>query len=160
MIFARYRMWIRSALTLGIFFVAHAHAEAPLPQKHKFHLNEKAENEIGYAQAVRVGDVVYVSGSVGAGPMPQAIRQAYDELKKTLEAYGLTFRNVVKENVFSTKLDDFIQHKDLRRVYYGEDFPAATWVQVDRLYVPELVLEVEVTAAVGVPAPKASTEKP
>ncbi len=160
MSFDRYRTWFRSASMLGVFFFAQVHADAPLPQKHKFHLNEKAENDIGYTQAVRVGDVVYVSGSVGAGPMPQAIRQAYDELKKTLDAYGLTFRNVVKENVFSTKLDDFIQHKDLRRVYYGEDFPAATWVQVDRLYVPELVLEVEVTAVVGTPGPKNSARKP
>jgi 2-iminobutanoate/2-iminopropanoate deaminase len=118
------------------------------PVKQKFHLNEKSENEIGYAQAVKVGNIVYISGSVGAGPMPHAIHDAYEEIKKTLAAYGLTFQSVAKENVYSTQLDEFIKHKDLRRAYYSEDFPAATWVQVARLYVPELVLEVEVTAVI------------
>lgn len=140
----------RFVVTLAILLATHQiHAEDSSIQKQKFHLDEKSENAIGYAQAVRVGDVVYISGSVGAGPMPQAIKQAYAELEKTLAAYGLTFANVVKENVFATRLDDFIQNKDLRRTYYGEDFPAATWVQVDRLYVPELVLEVELTAVIG-----------
>jgi 2-iminobutanoate/2-iminopropanoate deaminase len=95
-----------------------------------------------------LGDVVYISGSVGAGPMPNAIHDAYEELRKTLAAYGLTFHNVVKENVYTTQLDEFIKHKAERRAYYGEDFPAATWVQVDRLYVPKLVLEVDLTAVV------------
>ena len=132
------------ALILLLFNVqAHGDSE---PGKQKFHLNEKTENDIGYAQAVRVGDVVYISGSVGAGPMPHAVHDAYEEIKKTLAAYGLTFQDVAKENIYSTQLDEFIKHKDLRRAYYNEDFPAATWVQVARLYVPKLVLEVEVTA--------------
>ena len=88
----------------ALFLISQAHADAPVPEKQKFHLNEKSENEIGYAQAVRVGDVLYISGSVGAGPMPKAIQDAYEELRKTLAAYGLTFRNVVKENVYTTRL--------------------------------------------------------
>jgi 2-iminobutanoate/2-iminopropanoate deaminase len=133
---------------LTLLLSALVRAEVPAPAKQTFHLNEKSETEIGYAQAVRVGDVVYISGSVGAGPMPNAIHDAYEELRKTLAAYGLTFRNVVKENVYTTQLDEFIKHKAERRAYYGEDFPAATWVQVARLYVPEVVLEVELTAVV------------
>jgi 2-iminobutanoate/2-iminopropanoate deaminase len=140
----------RFLLVFGaILFSMQALSDGMIPSKEKFHLNERSENEIGYAQAVKVGDVVYISGSVGAGAMPKAIHDAYEEISKTLAAYGLTFRNVVKENVYSTKLDQFIANKDLRRAYYDEDFPAATWVQVDRLYVPEFVLEVEVTAVVG-----------
>lgn len=96
---------------------AQSHAEVPNPERQKFHLDEKSENEIGYSQAVRGGDVVYISGSVGTGPMPHAIHDAYEELRKTLAAYGLTFRNVVKENVYTTQLDEFIKHKDLRRVF-------------------------------------------
>ena len=116
-----------------------------IPKK-TFHLNEKVETEIGYAQAVRIGDTLYVSGSVGAGEMAGAIHQAYDELKKTLAAHGLDFRNVVKENVFSTDLDAFIKNKDIRKEYYGSDYPAATWVQVQRLYLPTFVVEIEITA--------------
>jgi 2-iminobutanoate/2-iminopropanoate deaminase len=114
--------------------------------KTPFHLNEKVEKEIGYSQAVRVGDTLYISGSVGAGEMPHAIHQAYDELKATLAAHGLDFRAVVKENVFTTNLDEFIKHKAVRKEYYGDECPAATWVQVQRLYLPEFVVEVELVA--------------
>ncbi len=87
-----------------------------IPKK-PFHLNEKIEKEIGYAQAVRIGDTLDISGSVGAGEMPAAIRESYDELKRTLAAHGLDFRNVVKENFFTTYLDAF---KDPERVLrYG-----------------------------------------
>lgn len=137
-----------ACLCVAVVLSCPLHAENSAPEKQKFHLNEKSENEIGYSQAVRVGDVLYISGSVGAGPMPKAIHDAYEELRKTLNAYGLTFKNVVKENVYTTQLDEFIKHKDVRRAYYEEDFPAATWVQVARLYVPELVVEVELTAVI------------
>lgn len=120
-------------------------APLPVPAKEKFHLGPW-EDEIGYAQAVRVGNTLYVSGAVGAGEMSAAIKSAYGEIERTLAAYRLTFAHVVKENVYTTNLDDFIQHKAERRAYYGTDFPAATWVQVSRLYRPNFVLEVEVVA--------------
>jgi enamine deaminase RidA (YjgF/YER057c/UK114 family) len=115
-------------------------------EKRCFHLNASIENEIGYCQAVRIGRVLHISGSVGKGEMPSAIRGAYGELKATLEANGLTFNDVVKETVFTTDLDAFIRNKPIRKEYYGTDFPAATWVQVQRLYRPEYVVEVEIMA--------------
>ena len=111
-----------------------------------YHLNAAVETDIGYCQAVRSGNTLHISGSVGRGDMPAAIHSAYEELNKTLAAHGLTFRNVIKENVYATDLDAFIRNKDLRKQYYGDDFPAATWVQVQRLYLPAFVVEVEVTA--------------
>ncbi|PYI89830.1 MAG: RidA family protein, partial [Verrucomicrobia bacterium] len=48
--------------------------------------------------------------------------------------------------VFTTDLDGFIKNKDVRKAYYGSDYPAATWVQVQRLFSPSFVVEVELTA--------------
>jgi enamine deaminase RidA (YjgF/YER057c/UK114 family) len=120
---------------------------APLPpiEKHKFNLGAW-ENEIGYAQAVRVGNVLYVSGSVGGGAMPDAIKQAYDTIGRTLAAHRLGFQHVVKENIFTTDLDALKANKEARKIYYQGDFPASTWVQVSRLYNPQYVIEVEVVA--------------
>lgn len=112
----------------------------------RFHLNEQVEKEVGYSQAVRAGDTLYISGAVGRGDMNVAIKQAYDALGKTLAAHGLDFDDVVKETVFATNLDSLIVNKDVRKAYYGAHFPAATWVQVERLYVPEFVVEVELIA--------------
>ena len=111
-----------------------------------YHLNAAVETDIGYCQAVRIGNTLHISGSVGRGEMASAMHGAYDELKKTLANNGLDFRNVVKENVYATDLDAFIRNKDIRKEYYGADVPAATWVQVQRLYLPAFVVEVELVA--------------
>jgi enamine deaminase RidA (YjgF/YER057c/UK114 family) len=119
--------------------------QAPAIKKDKFHLGPW-EHDIGYTQALRVGNTLYLSGSVGGGEMPGAIKQAYDAIARTLAAHRLGFGHVVKENVFTTHLDALKEHKAVRAQYYGTDFPAATWVQVSRLFQPEYVIEVEVIA--------------
>jgi 2-iminobutanoate/2-iminopropanoate deaminase len=115
-------------------------------KKEKFNLDKAGEDKIGYAQAVKIGNTIYVSGAVGWGNMADALKLVYDELDKTLKHYNATFSNVVKENLYSTELDSVIKFKDVRLQYYKNDFPAATWVEVKRLYNPGLVVEVEVIA--------------
>ena len=119
---------------------------APQPPRVCFHQNESVENDIGYCQALRVGNTLYVSGVTGQGEMHPAVRSVYTRLKQILEANGLSFAHVVKETVFARDLDAFIQSKDIRKEFYGQSLPAATWVQVQRLYLPSFVVEVELIA--------------
>src|SRR3982074_2093740 len=115
--------------------------------KEKFNLDKAGEDEVGYAQCVRVGSTLYISGSVGEGKdMRTQLRQAYENIGKSLAKYGATFQNVVKENIFATDLDEMIKHKDVRRDFYKGDWPAASWVGVKRLYVPALLVQVDVIA--------------
>jgi enamine deaminase RidA (YjgF/YER057c/UK114 family) len=110
------------------------------------HRNAAIEQSIGYCQAVRVGDVLYVSGITAAGPMEEAIPKLYERLRSVLADNGLAMQHVAKENLYATDLDAMIRHLELRKPFYEGHLPAATWVQVERLYLPELVLEVEVIA--------------
>lgn len=126
-------------------------AQTPSPTgavaKEKFNLDKAGEDEVGYAQAIKVGSTIYVSGSVGEGKdMRAQLRQAYESIGKSLAKYGATFQNVVKENIFATDLDQMIKHKDVRRDFYKGDWPAASWVGVERLYVPALLVQVEIIA--------------
>ena len=121
-------------------------AAAPAPTPVCTHRDEADEKSIGYCQAVRVGNDLHISGVTSSGPMEQAIPRVYDELKIILEANGLTFANVAKENVYSTDIDAFIKASAARRPYYGPNLPAATWVQVQRLFRPTYVVEVELVA--------------
>lgn len=133
-------------LALALFFALLATAvSAQELRKEKFNLGPW-ENDIGYAQAVRVGNTLYISGSVGAGSMPEAIKGAFEALKQTLAAYHLDFRHVVKETIYTTDIEALKAAKDTRKSYYGTDFPAATWIQISRLYEPDHVIEVEVIA--------------
>ena len=112
-----------------------------------FHDDEAFEIDVGFCQAVRSGKTLYISGNAAKGEMASAILKVYTDLQKTLEANGLSFANVVKENVYSTDLGAFIQNKAVRKRFYANTtLPAATWVQVQRLYTPAIVLEVELVA--------------
>lgn len=133
-------------LTLVLLSGCAALAPRSLPRT-CFHDDEALETEIGFCQAVRTGRTLYISGSAAKGEMASAIQKVYTDLQKTLEANGLTFANVVKENVYATDLGAFIQNKAVRKQFYGNTpLPAATWVQVQRLYTPAIVLEVELVA--------------
>lgn len=110
------------------------------------HQGTAFEKEVGYCNTVRIGNTLYVSGAAAPGPMPDAVKNVYGSLKRTLASHGLTLAHVVKETVYATDLDAFIKHQAMRKAIYGDSYPAATWVQVTRLYDPSLVLEVEVTA--------------
>jgi 2-iminobutanoate/2-iminopropanoate deaminase len=141
--------------TLVVFIIALALsslcAQSPSPTrilaKEKFNLDKTGEDDVGYAQAVKVGSTIYVSGSVGEGKdMPAQLRQAYESIGKSLAKYGATFQNVVKENIYATNLDEMIKHKGVRRDFYKGDWPAASWMEVKRLYVPTLLVQVEVIA--------------
>ena len=138
---------IASTCAIVLLAAALASCATPVPVARScFHADAQEETDIGYCQAVRVGNTLNIAGTTGRGDMPSAIRTAYDRLGATLKAHGLDFGDVVSERVYATNLDEFIAHKHLRKAYYGETFPAATWVQVDRLYVPSLVVEVELVA--------------
>ena len=119
---------------------------APQPLRVCFHQIESIENDIGYCQALRVGNTLYISGVTGQGEMPVAVRSVYGRLKQILEANGLSFTDVVKETVFAKDLDAFIQSREIRKEFYGRSFPSATWVQVQRLYLSLFVVEVELIA--------------
>jgi 2-iminobutanoate/2-iminopropanoate deaminase len=116
------------------------------PPRECFHQNETVENDVGYCQALRTGNTLYVSGIAGQGDMPVAVRSVYDRLDRTLTANGLSFANVVKENVYARDLDAFIQSREIRKEFYGKTLPAATWVQIQRLYLPSFVVEIELVA--------------
>ena len=103
-------------------------------------------SDIGYSEVVRAGDFIYISGNVGWGPMPEAVRHAYESLDALLKKQGLTFADVVKENVYTTQLDAFKAANPERLKFYNGKYPAATWVQVDRLFNPDIVVEVELVA--------------
>jgi enamine deaminase RidA (YjgF/YER057c/UK114 family) len=115
---------------------------------HCTHRSDEGEAEIGYCHALRVGDTLYISGVVGKGAMPQAVASVYARLADTLRQHGLGFQHVVKENVYTLDLDAFKAANGERKKFYAGAQPAATWVQVSRLFQPEYVLEVELVATV------------
>lgn len=76
----------------------------------------------------------------------EGITRVYTTLQKTLEYYGAGFQNVVKENLYTTDMEAMKKYNAARKVFYKGDFPAATWVQISRLFLQDARLEVELIA--------------
>lgn len=121
---------------------------AQSPQKERINMHKASEDAYGYTQIVKAGNTIYLSGITGRGPMDESIQTVYERIGKALEAAGASFEDVVKENLFTTDLDEVKRNNAIRLKFYNGKYPAATWVQVDRLFNPEYNLEVEVVAVV------------
>lgn len=118
--------------------------------KEKYHWGRAGQDtSSGYAQAVRIGNTIYISGTVARDVTPEGIKKVYDALQSTLRYYGATFQNVVKENLYTTDMEAMKRNNAVRKAYYQGDFPAATWIEVTRLFMAEAKLEVELVAVIG-----------
>ncbi len=108
------------------------------------------EEQIGYSQAVRAGHTVHIAGTVGADDkgfpdsLEAQMKLAYAAIQRTMDRYGAGFSNVVMERIYTTDMESLIKAQEVRKGIYGGWLPAATWVEVRRLYRTEAKLEIEV----------------
>src|SRR5919107_2463717 len=117
------------------------------------------EKEYGYAQAVKVGDTIYLSGQVshdnegnivGRGDMEAQMRQAYSNIENVLSQYGASMDNIVDEILFVTDMDTAFAAATRCRPYIfaGSPVVASTIVQIQRLAFPDLLIEIRCVAKV------------
>jgi 2-iminobutanoate/2-iminopropanoate deaminase len=115
------------------------------------------EKEYGYAQAVKVGETIYLSGQVshdeegnivGLRDMETQMRQTYANIQKVLAQYGATMDNIVDEVLFVTDMDSAFAAavKCRREVFSTTPVVASTIVQIQRLAFPELMIEIKCVA--------------
>jgi 2-iminobutanoate/2-iminopropanoate deaminase len=111
-----------------------------------------------YTDAVRAGDLLFVSGCVpvdsegklvGGGDVVAQTRQALENVGRVLEAAGVTFADVAKLTVYLTDVDDRPRINPVRREFFGETRPASTLVEVSRLAIPGAKVEIEAVAVVS-----------
>jgi 2-iminobutanoate/2-iminopropanoate deaminase len=105
------------------------------------------EKNVGYTQAVRVGNTLYMAGIGGQGDTQiEQMNDIYKTIDRILTDYQATSRNIVKEVIYTTNIDELIAATDARKNYYqNADYPSSTWVQVTRLYSPKMKIEIDIT---------------
>ena len=107
-----------------------------------------------YTDAVRAGDLLFVSGCVPVdgdgvlvpGDVVAQARQVFANVGAILTAAGATFADVVKVTVFLTDVDDRAAVNTVRQEVFGEARPASTLVEVSRLAIAGARIEVEAVA--------------
>jgi 2-iminobutanoate/2-iminopropanoate deaminase len=85
---------------------------------------------------------------VGKGHMGAQIRQVGENLKAALAAAGATLADLVRTQTFTTDIDEFFKHVDIRMEYFGTALPTSTTVEVRRLSHPDFLVEIEAIAVV------------
>lgn len=115
------------------------------------------EPVFGYSRAVRAGNMVFVSGTVGWRPegtvsteddMYTQTRLAIENIERALSRAGARPSDVVRTRVFTTDLSRFEDIARAHRDAFGAIGPAATLVEVARLASPEMLVEIEADAVV------------
>ncbi|MCC7363257.1 MAG: RidA family protein [Dehalococcoidia bacterium] len=107
-------------------------------------------NAYGFSQAVKAGDLVFVSGQVSfAATLEDQAREAFVNIKTILGAAGANLTDIVKVNIYATEEDAWDRTAEVRAEFLPSPFPAVTMVVVRALARPEIKVEIEVTAVVG-----------
>ncbi len=115
------------------------------------------EPVIGFSRAVRVGDTIYVSGTVawgddgklvGAGDMYAQAKQAIHNIEKALAQAGASLNDVVRTRIYVTDINRLEEAARAHGEAFGEVRPAATMVEVSALAEPAMLVEIEAIAVI------------
>lgn len=127
-------------------------------QRTNYSSGAKWEDIVGYSRAVKIGNVIEVTGTVAVDENSNLVggNNAYEQtrfiiqkIEKVLQKAGASLADVVRTRMFVT---DISRWEEFGRAH-GESFknirPCTTMVEVSKLISPEYLIEIEATAIVS-----------
>lgn len=112
------------------------------------------EGIVGYSRAVRIGNVIEVTGTVAVDvDQPVGINDPYtqtkfiiEKIQKTLNQLGATLSDVIRTRIFVTDINNWEEVGKAHGEYFGEIRPCTTLLEVSNLISSEYLVEIEATA--------------
>jgi len=110
-----------------------------------------------YVQAVRAGDLLFVSAQLPLDPMTNSLirsgvraqtRRVLENIRAIVEAAGGTMASVTRTTVYLKNMEDFVQMNEIYAEFFPKDPPARTTVEVAKLP-KDAALAVDVIAYLG-----------
>ena len=112
------------------------------------------EDKMGYCRAVRIGNVIEVSGTVAIvdGQKVKA-NDAYaqtlnilERIEKVLEDLNVGMKDVIRTRIFTTDISAFEDVARAHSTFFKDIKPATGFYEVSKLVAPEYLVEIEFTA--------------
>ena len=113
------------------------------------------EPKVCYSRAIKVGDIVFVSGTTGTDPSGKVLApgdmyaqsvQAIRNIEKALKRLGMGLENVVRTRMYVTQIDRWEEVAKAHAEFFGQVHPATSLIGVARLVDPEMLVEIEAEA--------------
>ena len=143
MILSKYTILFISIITLCQFFGCtqdSTYNEKDLRKVEYLQSDSHKKSDAPYSQAVRVGDMLYLSGVIGskpgesglvAGGIKPETRQAMENVKTLLETYGSSLDEVVKCMCMLGDIADYSDMNEVYKKFFPENRPARSTFAVD-----------------------------
>jgi enamine deaminase RidA (YjgF/YER057c/UK114 family) len=118
--------------------------------------NTQWEESFGYSRAVRIGNVVEVSGTtavdgdqiIGKGNIYEQTKFIFGKIEKALHEAGAGLKDVVRTRMYVTDISQSGAAGQAHGETFREIRPTTSMIEVKGLIHPDLLIEVEVTAII------------
>jgi len=124
-------------------------------QRTNYSSGAKWEDIVGYSRAVRVGNIIEVTGTVAVDEFNQLVgkddayaqtRFIIGKIESVLQKAGATLKDVVRTRMFVTDISRWEEYGKAHGEFFKEIKPCTSMIEVKGLIAPEYLIEIEATA--------------
>jgi enamine deaminase RidA (YjgF/YER057c/UK114 family) len=124
-------------------------------QRTNYSSGVKWENIVGYSRAVKVGNVIEITGTVavnennelvGSNSPYKQTRFILQKIEKVLQQAGASLKDVVRTRMFVTDISLWEEYGKAHGEFFGDIKPCTSMIEIKALIAPEYLIEIEATA--------------